>query len=77
MTRVLQRQQGHGHHTGAAVGSAALREQGMLHNRQAENIHAQSQELAEAERLEEQAREHRARAVTQGTSTKRVLLAIY
>lgn len=55
------------HHAGqASLGSAALREQGMLRDREAQNLHAQSEELAEAERLEQQAREHRERAVAQG-----------
>ena len=53
---------------GSGVGSAALREQAMLRDREAQNIKAQSQELAEAERLEQKAREHRERAVAQGTS---------
>lgn len=44
-----------------------MREQGMLRDREAQNLHAQSEELAEAERLEQQAREHRERAVAQGT----------
>ena len=38
----------------------------MLRDREAQNFHAQSQELAEAERLEQEAREHRERAVAQG-----------
>lgn len=44
----------------------------MLRDREAMNFHAQSEELAEAERLEQQAREHRARAVAQGMSQKYV-----
>ncbi|KIP08497.1 hypothetical protein PHLGIDRAFT_127001 [Phlebiopsis gigantea 11061_1 CR5-6] len=61
----------HGHYgagggAGAMVGSAALREQAMMRDREAQNFQAQSKELAEAERLEQQAREHRERAVAQG-----------
>ena len=63
----LQHGIGHGHHAGFAVGSAALREQAMLRDREAQNYQAQSAELAEAERLEQKAREHRERAVAQGT----------
>ena len=55
-------------HGGGHVGSAALREQAMLRDREAQNFQAQSQELAEAERLEQQALEHRERAVAQGGS---------
>ncbi len=38
----------------------------MLHDRKAQDFTAQSEELAEAERLELKAREHRERAVAQG-----------
>ena len=38
----------------------------MLYDREAQNFRAQSKELAEAEALEEKAREHRERAVAQG-----------
>lgn len=38
-----------------------------MREREAENYKAQSQELLEAERLEQQAREHRERAVAQGS----------
>ena len=40
----------------------------MLRDREAQNFHAQSKELAEAEALEQKAREHRERAVAQGSS---------
>ena len=40
----------------------------MLKEREAQDFHAQSAELAEAERLEQEAREHRTRAVAQGSS---------
>ena len=49
------------------MGAASLREQAMLRDREAQNFHAQSRELAEAEALEQKAREHRERAVAQGT----------
>ncbi|KAI0093455.1 hypothetical protein BDY19DRAFT_427246 [Irpex rosettiformis] len=62
---------GHRHHPhvqqqGPVVGAAPLREQAMMHDREAQNVSAQSKELAEAEALEQQAREHRERAVAQG-----------
>ncbi|CAL1708097.1 unnamed protein product [Somion occarium] len=50
----------------AKIGSSALREHGLLREREAEVLHAQSQELAEAERLEQSALEHRERAVAVG-----------
>ena len=53
---------------GLIVGSAALKEQAMLRDRESQNIQAQSAELEEAERLEAKAREHRERAVAQGAS---------
>ena len=53
------------------LGSAALREQAMMRDREAQNFQAQSKELAEAERLEQQAREHRERAVAQGEQHRR------
>ncbi|KAI0812266.1 hypothetical protein BC629DRAFT_1589056 [Irpex lacteus] len=59
-------QQHHGHHQTPAVGAASLREQAMVHDREAQNLQAQSKELAEAEALEQKAREHRERAVAQG-----------
>lgn len=49
------------------VGSATLREQGLKLEREAATFHSQSAEVAEAERLEQEAREHRERAVASGT----------
>ncbi|KAK7685206.1 hypothetical protein QCA50_011569 [Cerrena zonata] len=57
---------GAGKFVGAAVGSAALKEQALLKEREAEVLSAQSQALAEAERLEQAAMEHRERAVADG-----------
>jgi len=47
-------------------GSSALREHGLRLEREAEALHNQSAEIAEAERLEQEAREHRERAVASG-----------
>ncbi|KAJ3490915.1 hypothetical protein NLI96_g1074 [Meripilus lineatus] len=47
-------------------GSAALRELGLQREREAKEIYAQSEEIKEAERLEEAAREHREKAVAAG-----------
>ncbi|GJE95836.1 hypothetical protein PsYK624_120260 [Phanerochaete sordida] len=57
---------GQGGQQGGHLSSAALREQALLKEREAQDFHAQSAELAEAERLEQEAREHRTRAVAQG-----------
>ena len=43
-----------------------MRELGLQREREAQAIYAQSQEIAEAERLEDEAREHRERAVAAG-----------
>lgn len=52
------------------MGSAALREHGLRLEREAEMLHSQSAEIAEAERLEQEAKEHRERAVAAGTFCK-------
>lgn len=59
------------------MGSAALRGLGLQREREAQEIYAQSQEIAEAESLEEEAREHRERAVAAGPYHDCLLLGIY
>jgi hypothetical protein len=58
------------HHQAPVVGSAMVREQAMLRDREAQAFQVQSKELAEAEALEQKAREHRERAVAQGMPHK-------
>ncbi|TCD59891.1 hypothetical protein EIP91_011214 [Steccherinum ochraceum] len=62
------RASGPGSQSGGAAqhGSSGLREHGLRLEREAENLHQQSAEIAEAERLEQEAREHRERAVAAG-----------
>lgn len=50
--------------------SAASREHGLRLEREAEALHGQSAQIAEAERLEQEAKEHRERAVASGADYK-------
>ncbi|KAH8107823.1 hypothetical protein BXZ70DRAFT_1060505 [Cristinia sonorae] len=50
------------------ISSATLREEGVRLEREAEALHKQSAEVAEAERLEQEAREHRERAIASGAN---------
>ncbi|KAF9500695.1 hypothetical protein BDN71DRAFT_1037628 [Pleurotus eryngii] len=56
------------HAVGSAIGSSALKAKGLQKEQEANSMKLQSQELAEAERLEAEARTRRERAVAHGAS---------
>ncbi|KAF7426345.1 hypothetical protein PC9H_008713 [Pleurotus ostreatus] len=56
------------HAVGSVIGSSALKAKGLQKEQEANSMKLQSQELAEAERLEAEARTRRERAVAHGAS---------